>query len=249
MRLFLHQLRAEQLIFWRSREAAVFVFVFPILLFLLLSAIYSGEDDGEPVVNVLLAGLLGYGVANTTFGGLAILLVLRRENGILKRLRSTPLPPLTYLAAAVASIVAVFALQTGVLVALAVLVFDADAPAHASALLLVLLLGAASFAALGFAAASLIRTGEGVSPAVNVVVLPMAFLSGGFGPARDLPAILAGVAEALPLKHFVVLVKAAALAGEPPWTHPAAVLVVALWGGAGALVAARRFRWQPRDEG
>ena len=247
MSLFLHQLRAEQLIFWRSREAAVFVFVFPILLFVLLNAVYSGDADGEPVVNLLVAGLLGYGVANTAFGGLAILLVGRRENGILKRLRSTPLPPRTYLAAAVASIVAVFALQAAVLVGLATSVFGADAPEHPLGLIAALVLGAASFASLGFAAASLVRTSEGASPAINVIVLPMAFLSGAFGPARELPAFLDALAAALPLKHFVVLVEAAALDGEPPWTRPGAVAVVALWGVLGAAVAARRFRWEPRE--
>ena len=85
MRIFLHQLRSEQLVFWRSREAAIFVFVFPILLFVLLNAVYSGESDGHAVVDVLVAGLLGYGVANTALGGFAIILVGRRETGILKR--------------------------------------------------------------------------------------------------------------------------------------------------------------------
>ena len=43
MRLFIHQLRTEQLVFWRSREAAIFVFLFPLLLFALLTAVYNGR--------------------------------------------------------------------------------------------------------------------------------------------------------------------------------------------------------------
>ena len=93
-RLFIHQLRAEQLVFWRSREAAFFIFLFPVLLLVvLLSRYHGGKYQGEPVRWEVLAGLVGYGCANTTFAGLAIQLVLRRESGILKRLRSTPLPP------------------------------------------------------------------------------------------------------------------------------------------------------------
>ena len=89
MSLWVHQLRAEQLIFWRSREAAIFVFLFPPLLFVLLASVFgeSGEDVSE-----LVAGLIGYAAANTALGGLAITLVIRREYGILKRIRSTPLP-------------------------------------------------------------------------------------------------------------------------------------------------------------
>ena len=103
MKLFLHQLRAEQLIFWRSREAAVFVFFFPIMLLLLLGAVYNGTYRGHPEIDYLVAGLIGYGVANTALGGLAILLVVRREMAILKRIRATPLSPAHYLGAAIVS--------------------------------------------------------------------------------------------------------------------------------------------------
>src|SRR5215211_5245421 len=247
MRLLAHQLRAEQLIFWRSREAAIFVFVFPIMLFVLLNAVYSGESEGHPVVDVLVTGLLGYGVANTALGGLGILLVGRREAGILKRLRSTPLPPPTYLAAAVTSIVAVFAFQSVVLVGLGVLAFGAEVPERPLSLALALALGAASFAALGFAAASLIRSADGASAVMNVVVLPMAFLSGGFGPARDLPAFLDAIADVLPLTYFIDLVEAIVLDGEQAWSQPVDIAVVAAWGAAGLVVALRRFRWEPRE--
>ena len=81
MRVFLHQLRAEQLVFWRSKEAALFIFLFPLLLFVLLGSVYSGKIYGVPAPQALLAGLIGYGCANTAFAGLAIQLVLRRENG------------------------------------------------------------------------------------------------------------------------------------------------------------------------
>ena len=98
MTLFWHQLRAEQLTFWRSREAAIFVFLFPPLLFVLLASVFGdGVEDGRRVSSYLVAGLIGYAVANTALGGLAITLVIRRESGLLKRLRSTPLPGSLYL--------------------------------------------------------------------------------------------------------------------------------------------------------
>ncbi len=247
MSLFLHQVRAEQLIFWRSREAAIFIFVFPILLFVLLNAVYSGESEGHPVVDVLVAGLLGYGVANTALAGLGILVVGRRENGLLKRLRSTPLPPATLLAAWVVSIVLVFALQSVALVGLGVLVFGADAPPRPLSLAVALAIGAASFAAMGFAAASLIRSADGASAVMNVIVLPMAFLSGGFGPARDLPTFLEAIADVLPLTYFIDLVEAIVVDGDAVWSHPDDVAVVAAWGAAGLVVAARKFRWEPRE--
>ncbi len=69
MSTLLHQLRFEQKVFWRSREAAVFIFIFPLLLYALLGSVYGDEIDGVPAVDVLLAGLFGYGAANTAFAG------------------------------------------------------------------------------------------------------------------------------------------------------------------------------------
>ena len=92
MKILSHQLRTEQLVFWRSREAAFFIFIFPLLLFLLLGAVYHGRYQGVPIKWAVIAGLVAYGCANTAFAGLAIQLVIRREAGILKRIRSTPLP-------------------------------------------------------------------------------------------------------------------------------------------------------------
>ena len=111
VRLFLHELRNQQRLFWRNRESAVFVFIFPPMLFLLLGAVYTGKIEGFRAADVLLVGLIGYGCANTAFAGLAITLVIRRESGVLKRIRATPLPTVTYLAAVLCSTLVVFVLQ------------------------------------------------------------------------------------------------------------------------------------------
>jgi ABC-2 type transport system permease protein len=245
--LFRHQVRNEQLLFWRSREAAVFVFLFPVLLFLLLGTVYSGRYHGHALSEYLVAGLLGYGTANTAFGGLAITLVLRREQGVLKRIRATPLPPALYLAATLASILIVFAIQSVSLVGLGHFVFDAELPARPFSLLVALAVGAASFAALGIGVASLIRSAEGSSAVVNIIILPMTFLSGGFGPTRDYPQFLQDIAEVLPLKHLIDAITGIYLDHEPVWDQGWALLVVAVWGVIGAVVAHRRFGWEPRE--
>ncbi len=248
MRLFLHQVRAEQLIFWRSREAAVFIFVLPIMLFLLLGSVYEGEtDDGIPVSEALLVGLLGYGAANTGFAGLAISLVVRREGGLLKRLRGTPLPPALYGLSVLASTLLNFLLQAVVLFALGGLLFDTSLPERPASLLAAIVVGALSFAGLGVAGAALIRSDEGASAVVNVIVLPMAFLSGAFGPTRELPGFLDAVGEVLPLKHLLEVFDAVYLEHEHVLSRPGALAIVVAWGLAGVAVAWRRFGWEPRE--
>ena len=245
MRTFAHQLRYEQLIFWRSRESAVFVFIFPVLLFLLLGSVYSGRIYGVPAPEALLAGMIGYGCANTGFAGLAITLVIRREQAILKRLRATPLPLRVYVAASLGSTLIVFALQTVVLFLIGGLLYGTPAPSRVLSLILLVIFGAISFAALGVGAAALIRSAEGASAVVNVILLPMAFLTGSFGPTRHYPQFLRAIGDVLPLRYFIQLVNAVYLRGHAFWTKPGAIAVLGAWGIVGLLVAARRFRWEP----
>ena len=216
------------------------------MLFVLLGSFYDGEIEGYPARDILLAGMIGYGAANTGFAGMAIVLVIRREYGILKRLRSTPLPARVYFAAALGSTLVVFALQTAVLFALGRMFYDTSFPEDIASLLFLVFFGAVAFAGLGVGLAALIRSAEGASAVVNVVLLPMAFLSGSFG-VRDYPAVLEAIADVLPLKHYIELVIGAFLAAQPPWENLDAVAIVAVWGAAGAILAARRFSWEPRE--
>jgi ABC-2 type transport system permease protein len=242
-----HQLRFEQRIFWRSREAAVFIFVFPLLLYALLASVYEDTIEGRAAVDILLAGLFGYGAANTAFAGLAIALVVRREGGLLKRLRATPLPPATYLTAVLLSTLTTFALQSVALLALGGLVFNASMPANWLGFAGAIVLGVACFAGMGLAAASLIRSAEGVSAVVNVVVLPMAFLSGAFGPTRHFPAFLQAIADVLPLTYFLDIVDGVYLDGDSLFADPKALAIVLAWGAGGVVVALNRFGWMPRE--
>jgi ABC-2 type transport system permease protein len=245
--LFAHQVRADQLVFWRGRESAIFVFLFPVLLFLLLSVVYDGQYRGRPLTDYLVPSLVTYGVANTTFGGLAIILVVRRELGILKRLRATPLPAPMYLAATLSSILIVFAFQAAAILALGRVLYDWHLPSEWPSLFAAFLLGALCFAGMGFGAASLIRSAEGASAVVNVITLPMAFLSGGFGPTRDFPEFLQVIADVLPLTYLVDIVQGIVYEGKAIWEQPLAIAVLLAWGLAGTLIAVRFFGWEPRE--
>ena len=247
MRVLAHQLAFEQRTFWRSREAAVFIFIFPILLYALLASVYDDEIDGVPSADLLLGGLFGYGAATTAFAGLAIILVTRREAGILKRLRATPLPPAGYLAAVLLSTLVTFALEAVALLLLGSLGFGASMPENPAGFAGAIVLGVACFAGMGVGAAALIRSAEGVSAVVNVIVLPMAFLSGSFGPRNEYPAFLQAIADVLPLTYFLDIVDGVYLDGDSLFADPSALAICAAWGVAGLLVALRWFGWVPRD--
>jgi ABC-2 type transport system permease protein len=248
MRLFLHQLRAEQKLFWRSRELAFFTFLLPILFFLLLGSAYGDDEiNGVSGYQYLLAGMIGYGAASTTFAGLALLLVIRRESGVLKRLRVTPLPPATYVAAVLTSIILVFLLEAAILIALGRFAYDVPLADSLLSLILVVLLGAASFAALGIGLTALIRSAEGSSAVVNALYLPLSFISGAFFSEDTFPDVLQKLAAILPLSHLIRLTRDVMVYDDTVWDHLDNVAVIAAWGVGGLIVAIRGFRWEPRE--
>ena len=248
MRLFVHEVRAQQRLFWRSHGAAFFTFLLPILLLVLLGSVYGDDEiEGVRASTYLLAGMLGYGVVGTAFAGLAISLVVRREAGVLKRVRGTPLPPAVYLAAVIASTLIVIALEAVAQLLIGRFLLDADWPASPASLVVALALGAAVFAALGVAITGFVRSAEGSSAVLNAIYLPMTFISGVFFSTRAMPRVLEAFADVLPLTYLLELVRSTFIGGETLASSPFALAVVAAWGVGGLAVAVRTFRWEPRE--
>ena len=248
MRLFLHELKTEQLLFWRNREAAFFTFFLPVIFFLVFGSIYGNDKiSGVRGASFLEAGMIGYGVASTAFAGLAITMVIRRESGVLKRIRATPLPPSTYLLAVLASTFVTFLVEAGLLISLGRVLFSVGLPTQPFSLFVALLIGAVAFAAMGLGLTSVVRSAEGSSAVVNFVYLPMAIISGTFFSPSKYPGFLRAIADLLPLTYFTKLTRNVMVRHEHIWSQGSSLAAVLLWGAIGLVAAIRGFRWQPRD--
>ena len=250
MRIFVHELRGELLLYSRSRELAFFTFMLPLIFFVLLGSVYGSGDtiNGYRGADYLLTGMIGYGLIATAFAGLAIVIVIRRENGVLKRLRATPLPSPVYIAAVLLTTLIAFAVMAACLIALAMILFGASFPKAPVSLVLTLLLGGVCFAALGVGITGFIRRAEGASAVINAISLPVAFISGAFFSQQHFPEVLQKVADVLPLTYFIDLVGDVMLKGTPIWNEPKDVTVILAWGIVGAVVSLRYFRWVPRED-
>jgi ABC-2 type transport system permease protein len=245
---FGRELLAQQRLFWRSRESAFFTFLLPIILLVLLGSAYGDEEvDGVQASTFLLAGFLGYGIVATAFAGLAISIVVRRESGVLKRVRGTPLPPSVYLGAVIASTFVVIALETISQLLVGLYLLDADWPEAPLALVAALVLGVAAFAALGLAVTGLVKNAEGSSAIVNAIYLPMAFISGVFFSRETMPGFLQAIADVLPLTYLLTLLREAFVDAEGLGAEVGSVVVITVWGVIGFVLALRMFKWEPRE--
>ena len=239
--LLWRQFRFERRLFWRNPSAAFFNFLLP-LVFLLLFASVFADDEGQ--LDILIPGIAGMSVMATTFSALAFNLTFLREQGILKRLRGTPLPPAQLFGGIVGSAVLNGVVQVALVVVIGQLLYGVDWPRDVAALVLFTLLGVTAFGALGVAMSHAIPNFDSAPAYVNAVFLPLIFISGVFYSSDSLPAVLEGAAQAFPLKHVIDGLSAAIVTGEGIGGELTALAVVTGWALAGILLAVRYFRWE-----
>jgi ABC-2 type transport system permease protein len=246
-----HQFRYDQKAFWRNPAAVFFTVMFPVILFLILAVVFSGEDvdvrGGIDATTYYVPAIMSLAIISATMQTLAMTLVIAREDGRLKRGRGTPMPPWVFIAGRIGNSIVVALMMLVLLAAIGAL-FGADVPwGRLPAILLTLVIGAASFCCLGIALTAAIPSQDAAAAIVNAMLLPLYFLSGVFIPEDQLPDGVISFADLFPVRHFFdAFFDAYVPAGGSAvsWDNLA---IVALWGVAGLLLAIRYFRWTPRS--
>jgi ABC-2 type transport system permease protein len=247
-RLLVHQVKYEQLSFWRNPQSAVFTFVFPVVFVVIMGALFGGISkssyfNGLSALQYYVPTIAALSVLGSCYGQLAVALAIRRQNGILKRVRATPLPAWAYFAGLLAHCVLVSVVDVALIVGIGRL-YGVPLPSHWLALVATLVLGAASFCALGVAVSSIIANAEAAPAVAQLVLFPLLFLSGTYLPIHS--ALLNRITGWLPVRPFnEALAGPLAMHAGVDWSH---LSVLAAWGVLGAVVAIRRFRWDPRPE-
>jgi ABC-2 type transport system permease protein len=244
------QVQSEQRQFWRNPASAGFAFVFPIM-FLVIFGSLNSSDRIQSYGNIryteyYVPGILVFSIISACFTNLSMTLVGRRDLGILKRLRSTPLPSWALLGGMIGSSIIVSCLLTIVTVAIGMVFYHNAAPHHVAWILLTLILGAITFCALGVAVSSAVPNADAAPAVINFIVFPPLFLSGVFFPVEN--DTLRRIGDFLPIRPF----QQALIDGFDPAkavSHPASgdLFTMAVWGVVGIYLAARFFRWEKQS--
>jgi ABC-2 type transport system permease protein len=245
------QIRYVNKAFWRNPASAFFTFAFP-LMFLVIFTSLLGHGTvaiGSRLVNTstyYVASMASFAVITACFNNIAISMTFQRDSGVLKRTDGTPLPAAAFLGARIVHAVLAALLLVVITVGFGRLAYSADVPTGLTLLrfAVMLLVGAAAFCALGLAITVVIPNADASPAIVNAAILPLLFLSGIFIPfGNNTPSWILWIARIFPVKHFAAGMQAGFIGTSFRWTD---VLIVAAWGLAGLLVAARYFSWEPR---
>jgi ABC-2 type transport system permease protein len=249
--LTVRQVRYTNKAFWRNPASAFFTFAFPLMFLVIFTGLLGNGHvklGGKTISQstYYVAGMAAFSVVTACFTNIAMAVSFQRDAGVLMRVRGTPLPGSAYLVARVIHAMFVAVILVAICAAFGAAFYDASIPSGATLLkfVVVLIVGGASFAALGLAETAVIPNADAAPPVVNATILPLLFLSGIFFPVGDdAPRWIRVVGDIFPVKHFADGMQAAFLGLPFEWKD---VLVVAVWGLAGLLIASRTFSWEPR---
>jgi len=253
LRLALRQVRYENRAFWRNPAAAFFTFVFP-LIFLVIFNLLFGNDEltvagGTTNISTFyVAGIAALSVVYTGYTGLTMLVSLAREQGLLKRVRGTPLPPWAFIAGKLMHATLTMVLLVAVVVTIGAIFYGVDVPTKTMpAFIITLVIGAAAFSSLGLAITAGIPNADAAPAIVQASSLPLLFISDVFIPPGQAPEWLIAIANFFPIKHLSEALQTPFNPFEPGYGfEPLHLAVMAAWGGAGVVISLRFFSWEPK---
>lgn len=248
-RLVWHQFGYDLRAFLRNKQSRFFTLALPVLFLVIFASVFSNDSEkvtgGRIDTSVgYVPGLIAMGIIGAAFANLIISVTAQRESGVLKRRRATPMPAGAIIGGRVLTAMATAVAITVVLLVIGWAAYGAHVPGRtAAALIVTVLVGAATFCCLGFAVVSVVKNEDAAQPVTQALMLPLYFISGVFVPSVDLPAWLRHVAAAFPVEHLADgLRHAYSPTSGVVWSDLA---VLALWAAAGLALALRRFSWTP----
>ena len=246
------QIRYQLLLLARSPMVPFISIVIPLMLLVALDLVTPEMTlhslGNEPVAQFLTPAMGSFAVLNAGFVNVVIGMTLSRQQGTLRRLRSTPLPTWTYLVGRLGAAAIVAVVSTTIILAVGVIFLHAKLPTSAiPSLAGTFAAGLFASCAMGMAASGLIRSSEAALPFAYAILLPVSFISQVFFPAPTETAWLHRFASVLPIAPFANAMEDAFL----PVAHGISagqLLVLVAWGLGGFILALVDFRWEPRQE-
>jgi ABC-2 type transport system permease protein len=254
MKSLLRMTWMESKLFMREPVNAFFTLVFPLMYLFLYGSIFSNmavsQSGGQGTVDNYMGTIDSYIpalpamiIGSTGLMATTITMASYRENGILRRLRTTPVGPLVVLAAQVTVVFVMISLGMLLLVIAGKLVYHVRFDGNAFSVLGGFVLSCLSFLGIGFILAGSMPTTRSAQTVAMVLLYPNLILSGAFFPLKILPAVVQKVSNFLPLTYVVNLLRGLWI-GEAWSLHVTDVIVLVALLVAGVLISVKTFRWE-----
>jgi ABC-2 type transport system permease protein len=243
--------------FFRQRESVVFTLLFPIILLFIFGSVFTNTiAPGVTFSQYFVAGMIASGLVNTGFQQLAIMIPIERDFGTLKRLRGTPMSPVSYFIGKAILVTASTAIQVVILILVGRFFFGLILPTTSERWLrftILIVLGSICATILGIAFSAVPKSGRGASAVVSPLVVILQFISGVFFVFSQLPTWMQQVAAVFPLKWLTQGMRSVFLPDsfamkEPAhtWEFNKTIVILVAWTLIGTFFAIRSFKWSEK---
>lgn len=238
--------------FSRNPVAAFFTLVFPIMFLVIFSLVFGNQTIRVAGTKVTVAtfyvpAITSFAVMTACYTNIAISLTFQRDLGVLKRTRGSPLPAWAYMFGRIAHAVLLSILLVIICAGFGWIFYGAALPGRTlPAFLLTLVVGAATFCALGIAVTAVIPNADAAPAVVNASLLPLLFISNVFIPLQNAPAWLDTFSKIFPVRHFADALVGSYFSPTGSGLYGNDLLVMGVWGVVGVVIAVRFFSWEPR---
>lgn len=248
------QVRVGLITALRNPRVLVFTLGFPVVLLALFDSIFNSGDDSTTFAGgtisgsaYLTAGMIAYAIASSAFTTLLISLTTQREAAMLKRLRGTPVPSWTFVAAQIARAVVMAIAIAAVLMAIGMIVYDVPSPGERLiGFIAYVLLGAACLSSVAIALTSFLRTEAAASSVGPFAVVILSFNSGVFIPTEQLPDWLYDIGRIFPLAPLADGLQRCLIEEGGTGLTASNVALLGFWLAGSAVIASRTFKWEPQ---
>ncbi len=245
------RIRWEQKEFWRNPAAAAFTFAFPLMFLVIFVAI-----NGDSKVNIpgglvdfpqyYVPAIVAFGIISACYTNLAFSICIRREKGILKRMRGTPLSSTLYLGGLIGSVIVISLILTLLTTLLGLVFYGVTFPGRYLALAVTIAAAAFCFSAVGVAVSTFVPNEDAAPAIINFILFPLLFISGTFGTIES-GSTLAHIAGVFPIRPLILQI----VDVFNPYSKGTGIIardiaMLVLWGVIGLVVSVRRFRWDPK---
>ncbi|MCA9649033.1 MAG: ABC transporter permease [Myxococcales bacterium] len=201
-------------------------------------------EKGSRYIDFLMPGLIGLNLMGSSMWGIGYSIVLARKRRQLRRFAATPMRRSHFMAAYLLSRLVFLVLELAGLVGLGFLAFGVTIHGSVISLVVVALLGAASFGAIGLLVAARVRSVEAANGWMNFIMMPMWILSGTFFAYTRFPELVHPLLRALPLTALIDGLRAIVNDGTGLAGLGVELGVMIAWGVVAFVLALRWFRWQ-----
>jgi ABC-2 type transport system permease protein len=238
----------ESKLFLREPVGAFFTLAFPLIMLLIFGTVYSnvpaGAGSGGPgAIGSLIPAFIAMVIGITGMMAVTMTMATYRENGILRRLRTTPVNPLVIMSAQITVVFTMTALGTLLLVTAGHLIYHVRFEGDVFSVMGGFILGCLSFFGIGFILAGFLPTARTAQVVAMVLVYPMLIFSGAAWPRELMPATIQKVAAFIPLTYVVNLLGGLWI-GESWALHITDVLVLSVMLVVGVILSVKLFRWE-----